>query len=133
MELGYADCGKFRRRMPVAPAGFLDTSVKSHGIDLSAVGLLPLGDRFTLFAGAGAFASRSRASYSSGGSVQLVDGRQEQTRTSTHWVFGVGAMYDFLPDLALRAEWARYDRLGDDLTGGRFNARTISVGIQWRF
>ena len=133
VELGFVDLGKYESHSTVSPPGFLDTSVKSHGIDLSAVGLLPLGERFTLFARAGAFASRTRASFSSGGSVRLIDGQQNQTKRSTHLVYGAGGTYDFTPNLGVRVEWARYDKLGDDFTGGEFAARALSAGVQWRF
>ncbi len=133
VEAAYVDLGKFAIRSTVVPAGFLDTSVKTRGADLSAVGLLPLGERFTIFGRVGAFAGRTKASYSSGGSVQLVDGVHGQSKSTTSVVYGLGATYDFTPNLGLRAEWARYDKLGNDLTGGEFNVRAISAGLQWRF
>ena len=133
VEAAYVDLGKIAIRSTVVPAGFLDTSVRTRGADLSVLGLLPLGERFVLFGRVGAFAARTKASYSSGGSVQLLDGRNEQSKSSTHLVYGLGGMYDFTPNLGLRAEWSRYDKLGNDLTGGEFNARTISAGAQWRF
>ena len=48
-------------------------------------------------------------------------------------VYGIGATYNFSPRLALRAEWNRYQKLGNDLTGGEFDARTLTAGIQYRF
>jgi OmpA-OmpF porin, OOP family len=133
VELAYADLGKFMIRSTVEPAGSLETSVRSEGAELSALGLLPVGERLTLFARAGAFAARTKASYSGGGSVRLVDGGQSQTRRSTQAVYGVGATYDFTPSLALRVEWSRYGKLGDEFTGGELDADVLSAGIQWRF
>jgi OOP family OmpA-OmpF porin len=133
VELAYADLGKSLIRSTVVPTGSLETSVRSEGAELSAVGMLPVGGRLALFARAGAFAARTKASYSGDGSVRLVDGQQEQTRRSTHAVYGAGATYDFTPNLGLRVEWCRYDKLGDEFTGGEHDARVLSAGIQWRF
>lgn len=133
VELTYVDLGKSSIHSTVVPTGLLDASVRTSGAELSAVGLWPLADRFTLFARAGTLAARTRASYSSGGSVRLIEGERNQTKRSTKLMYGAGATYDFTPNLGMRVEWSHYDKLGNDLTGGEFNARVLSAGIQWRF
>ena len=95
--------------------------------------MLPLGEQFTVFARVGAFAAETRASYSGRGSVLLFDGEQTQKKRSTNVVYGVGATFNFTPRFALRAEYNRYSKLGDDFTGGEFDTRTLSAGIQYRF
>ena len=133
VEAGYADLGKFTLRSSVTPPGSLDTTIRSRGADLSVVGFAALGERFTLFARAGAFAARTAASYSGNGSVALLEGQERQNKRSTGAVYGVGAMVLLFPNVEARLEWARHERLGDELTGGEFDADTITAGIQWRF
>ena len=133
VEVGYTDLGKFRLSSTVLPAGSLETSIRSDGPDISAVGLLPLNEGLQLFARVGGFNARTKASYASGGSVRLIDGGQEQTHRSTKAVYGVGVMYELTRNLGLRAEWTRYGNLGGALTGGEHDADAVSAGVQWRF
>lgn len=133
VELAYVDLGELRVRSVVLPAGTLDASVESRGADLSVLGLWPIGDRFTVFGRVGAFAARTRATYAATGSVELVDGGARQAHRSTRVLYGLGVMYQVTPRLAVRGDWAHYDKLGSDVTGGRFDIRTLSAGIVWRF
>ncbi len=133
VEAGFVDLGRTSITSTVLPAGSLDTRIRAKGFDVSAVGMLPLGEQFTVFARVGAFAAETRASYSGRGSVLLFDGEQTQKKRSTNVVYGVGATFNFTPRFALRAEYNRYSKLGDDLTGGEFDTRTLSAGIQYRF
>ena len=132
-ELGYDDLGKLRSATDVLPNGFLDSSTSTRGADLSILGMWPVWRQLSLMARAGAFAARTRTTYSSGGSVLLVDGATPQSRNNTRPVYGVGIIYDVSPRAALRAEWARYTKLGNAVTGGEFDDRTWSIGLQWQF
>lgn len=133
VELGYVDLGRYSMRTTASPPGVLDTSIKSEGADLSLVGMYPVWDRLQVFGRIGAFAARTRASYSGSGSVEVIEGAGSQSRHSTHAVYGLGVMYDFNQRLSLRGEWSRYDKLGSALTGGEFDASVWSAGLQWRF
>lgn len=133
VEAAYVDLGRTSINSTVLPAGSLETRIRAKGFDLSAVGMLPLGEQFGLFARVGAFAAETRASFSGRGSVILFDGEQTQKKRSTSVVYGVGATFNFTPQWALRAEYNRYSKLGDDLTGGEFDNRTLTAGIQYRF
>lgn len=133
VEAGYVDLGRTSIRSTVRPAGSLDTRIKAKGFDVSAVGMLPLGEQFTIFARLGAFGAETRASFSGGGSVVLFNGEETQKKRTTNAVYGIGATFNFSPRLALRAEWNRYQKLGNDVTGGEFDARTLAAGIQYRF
>ena len=133
VEAGYVDLGRTSIHSTVQPTGSLDTRIKAKGFDLSAVGMLPLGEQFMVFARIGAFAAETRASFSGSGSVALSSGEETQKKRTTGAVYGIGATYNFTPQLALRAEWNRYQKIGNDLTGGEFDAKTLTAGIQYRF
>lgn len=131
-ELGYTDLGRYSLSTTVLPAGRLDNRVKISGFDASVIGMLPLGERFALFGRVGAFAARTRASFSGSGSVQIFDGAGESTRRTTSALYGAGLTYDFTQNLGLRAEYTRYRRVGDDQTG-QYQPHTVTAGIQYRF
>lgn len=129
-ELGYVDLGRYELRSTVLPAGSLNSSLRSRGIDLSALGLLPIGERFTLFGRVGVLAARTRTSFSSSGSVVLIEGSESERSSGV--LYGVGGMADIAPNLALRVEYTEHRKLGDDLSG-EFKARTLTAGVQYRF
>lgn len=131
-EVGYVDLGRFELRSAVSPAGTFDSRMQIRGADLSVLGLLPVGERWTLFGRAGVLAARNRSSFSSSGSVRLLGNVGEESERSTGALFGVGAMAAITPNLDVRLEYTEHRKLGDDLTGD-FSARVASVGLQYRF
>lgn len=132
-EIAYVDLGRFELRSTVVPAGTLTNRIRSSGAELSVLGLLPLGDRWTVFGRVGVLAARTKASYSGDGSVFVNEGEGEQSQRSSGLVYGIGAMVDLTPRFGLRAEWNEFRKLGDELTGGEFDTRVVSAGLQYRF
>ncbi len=93
--------------------------MKTSGLNISAVGTIPLGSGFALFGKAGLFAWESEANDVTGGVP--FSGKEDGTDLS----FGIGASYDFTKNFAIRAEWERFKAVGDiDL---------LSVGIVYKF
>lgn len=131
-ELGYVDLGRYELRSTVAPAGTLDSSMRIRGADLSALGLLPIGDRFTLFGRVGVLGARTQSSFSSTGSVRLLGDSGNESERSSGVLYGAGVMADVASNLAVRIEYTEHRKLGDDLSG-EFKARSITAGVQYRF
>lgn len=132
-EIAYVDLGRFELRSTVVPAGTLTNRIRSSGVDFSVLGLLPVSERWTVFGRLGVLAARAKASYSGDGSVFINDGEGEQSKRTSGIVYGVGAMADLTPRLGVRVEYNEYRKIGDDLTGGEFDARVLSAGVQYRF
>lgn len=132
-ELAYVDLGRYQLRSTVLPAGTLTNRIRSSGAELSVLGLLPVGERWSLFGRLGVLAARTQASYSGEGSIFVNEGEGEQTKRTSGVVYGIGAMADLTPRFGLRLEWSEYRKLGDNLTGGEFDARVLSAGVQYRF
>ena len=132
-EVAYVDLGRFELRSTVVPAGTLTNRIRSSGAELSVLGLLPLGERWTAFGRLGVFAARTKASYSGDGSIFVNAGEGEQSKRTSGLVYGIGAMADLTRNLGLRVEFNEYRKVGDDLTGGEFDARVLSAGVQYRF
>ena len=133
VEAAYVDLGRFSFRTDVTPKGSLTGSTRIDGFELSAVGTLPLGGRFGLFARVGALSAQTRTSYTGGGSIETLIGGETQKRHSTELAYGAGAMYNINQNLSVRGEWSRYEKLGNILTGGRTDANLYSLGLVYRF
>jgi OOP family OmpA-OmpF porin len=133
VEAAYVDLGRVSFDTTVVPQGTLDGRTRIKGFELSAVGMLPLNDDFSLFARVGAFSADTKTSYVSSGSVELVTGAERQKERSTKLSYGAGATYKLTEHLDLRGEYARYTKLGNERTGGETDANVVSIGVSYRF
>lgn len=132
VEAGYGDLGRFEQRTDVLPLGSLRSTMRVTSADLSLLGLVPLGERWTVFGKVGAFEAKTKSSFSGSGSVSLFDNAGSMSNRKSGVVLGVGLMADVMPNLAVRAEYDYYRRLGDDITG-KFDVNTLMIGLQYRF
>jgi OOP family OmpA-OmpF porin len=133
VELAYVDLGRFSFRTDVQPTGTLAGRTRINGGEVSLVGRVPIGDAFAVYARAGVYSGRTRTDYAGTGSVIVIDGAERQSKRTTKPAYAIGASYDFNPHFGIRAEWARYDKLGNELTGGSTDANLVSVGATYRF
>jgi len=105
-------------------AGVVNTTLESDAWTLSALGILPLGDRFSLFGRVGVNfwnIDVSATGTGSGGTATASD-----SDDGTDWVYGVGATYSLTKNLGVRGEWERYDFDDGDVD-------LLSAGISWNF
>lgn len=101
-EVGYTNLGEFG-------------ATKVNAWELVGVGLFPLGNQFGIYGKLGGHHS------------EVKDGGSESGNGLT---YGAGVQYDLSPNLGLRGEWQRYDKLAgiSDL-----KSDVLSVGAVWRF
>ena len=101
-ELGYTNLGEFG-------------ATKVNARELVGVGLFPLGNQFGIYGKLGGHHSEVK-----GGGSESGNGL----------TYGAGLQYDLSPNLGLRGEWQRYDKLA-----GISDLKTdvLSVGAVWRF
>lgn len=125
VEAAYTDFGEATAHSVItAPsAGTVDVTAEVTSWTISALGILPLGDNFSLFARAGANFWDADLSATGTGSGSTAVSTSDD---GTDWVWGVGAAYSFTPNLGVRAEWERYDLDGSDI-------ELLSVGLSWNF
>lgn len=133
VEGAYTDLGRFRQRATVLPAGSLQNETRIDGPEINVVGMIPIWERLGAMVRVGAFNARVRSDFSASGSVQLIEGREQQRHRSTQAVYGAGLFYNVTPRVAARLEYARYDKLGESLVGGELDLRTWALGVQWMF
>ena len=113
LELGYANLGEANARGSLGTA-----SAEATALDLVGVGTLPLADRFSVYGKLGMYRGEVEARNSLGASA---------SDDGTELTFGFGALYDFAPNLAVRAEWQRYQ----DFTA--LDVTVVSIGVLMRF
>lgn len=125
VEAAYANLGEVSADVvTTAPvAGTANVQLENTAITLSALGILPLNDKFSLFARLGLNVWDTEVSASGSGSG---GGTYSDSEDGTGVVYGLGAAFHLTPNLNLRAEWERYDFDGSDLD-------FMSVGLGWSF
>lgn len=100
-------------------------STRAQGLNLSAVGRIPLGQQFSLFAKLGATYGRTRVSSALGSGVAA--GKDSGWGVG----YGVGASWDFAPQWSVVAEWERHDY--HFINQGKEGVDAASIGVRYRF
>jgi OOP family OmpA-OmpF porin len=132
VEGGYFDLGKFKFTANTAttvPAGTLDGSIKLNGLNLDAVGILPITQRFSAFGRVGLNVAEAKDSFAGTGLVNVL--RPNPSKRDTNYKFGAGLQYDFTDSLGMRLEAERY-RV-NDAVGNKGDVDLVSVGVVYRF
>jgi len=94
--------------------------IQNSGINLSAVGVVPLGQSFVVFGKVGMFLWYSEASDVTGGF------RFYSEEDGADLSLGLGASFALGPRVSLRAEWERFDMSNTDVD-------LVTVGFAFRF
>ena len=126
LEGGYFDLGKFKFSATTAPAGTLNGEIKLRGLNLDAVGILPITPKFSAFGRIGLQYARSEDSFSGTSAAN-----SSASKSAANYKAGVGVQYDFTPSLGMRGEWERY-RI-DDAVGNSGDIDLLSVGLVYLF
>lgn len=128
LEGGYFDLGKFEFNATTVPAGTLRGTLKTHGLNLDPVFILPLGERVSAFARAGITYGETRSRFASTGAVTSPAAGNEH---ELGYKFGLGAQYDITPRLGLRLEAERYQV--DEGAARHGGLDLFSAGLIYRF
>ena len=127
VEGGYIDFGKANYSgTSASTSNAASGSIKAQGVNVDLIGKLPLAQNVSVFGKAGLLFSSLNTEASVNG-VSISD--------TAHRVvpgIGVGVDYSLTRTVALRTEYERYYRLGNDSTG-KGDADLISVGANVRF
>lgn len=108
VEVGYTDLGS---------VDFPGGSLKGTAWNLSAVGSLPLGDYFSLFAKAG------------GARTEIKEPSFSQTKTGA--TYGAGGQFNITPAIGIRVSYDRYKVGGGTIP--EFNTNVTSIGALFKF
>jgi len=129
LEGGYFDLGKFSYGATTLPAGTLSGKFRVRGVNLDAVGILPITQQFSAFARAGVQYARTRDSFVGTGAVPFAFRRASES--DANYKVGLGLQYDFTQFLGMRVEAERY-RIHNGVSG-KDNIDVLSVGLVYRF
>jgi len=129
IEGGYFDLGRFGFTATTVPAGTLNGSIRLKGVNLDAVGILPINEKFSAFGRAGLNYAEAEDSFSGTGAVTVLN--PDPSKREANYKFGVGIQYNFTETLGMRAEGERY-RI-NDAVGNRGDIDLFSLGLLYRF
>ncbi|MET0378378.1 MAG: outer membrane beta-barrel protein [Spongiibacteraceae bacterium] len=129
LEGGYFNLGQFDFRADTLPAGGLRGDIELQGVNLDAVGILPLTDKFSVFGRVGANYAEAEDSFRGSGAVNVSD--PSSTERKTNYKYGAGLQYAFTDAMAMRVEAERY-RI-DNARGEAGDVDLFSVGLLYRF
>ena len=131
LEGGYFDLGRFGFTATTVPAGTLTGNIRLRGLNLDAVGILPVTEKLSVLGRVGVTNARARDSFSGTGAVNVPYPNANPSRRDTNYKFGVGVQYAFNDALAMRVEAERY-RV-NDAVGNKGDVDLVSVGLVYRF
>lgn len=129
LEGGYFDLGKFSFTANTLPPGALTGEIGVRGINVDAVGLWPLSERFTGFGRVGATYAETKDEFSGSGQVTVADSSLDER--DLQYKFGAGLQYDVTSALGVRLEAERY-RV-NDAVGNKGDIDLYSLGVIYRF
>jgi OmpA-OmpF porin, OOP family len=121
IEAGYTDLGKYSASRP---GGSGSTAIK--GFELSGIGSMPFGARFSLIGRVGVFRwNRDQSSSGTGGNFS-------QSKSGTDLTFGFGMRFNFTNNFSMRVQYQRYRDIGDTATNSS-DIDVISAGALFSF
>jgi len=142
IEAAWLDFGEARTHyaigVPNIGAATRDGRYRLSGAEISALGIVPIGDRATVYAKAGALFSQLK--YDESGLNQFGEpGSFSHTNRETKFLWGLGGSFELVDSLAVRVEWQRAEDIGErfaltDSGNGRFeHVDMATIALQWRF
>ncbi len=129
LEGGYFNLGQFGYTTTTSPLGRLNGNIKLQGVNLDAVGMLPLSEKFSAFGRVGLNYAQARDNFTSSGFVTVPN--PNPSKSQLNYKFGAGVQYDFTQALGMRLEAERY-RI-NDAVGNMGDIDLVSLGLVYRF
>ena len=127
VEAQFATMGESTIRYRGASGAIGTEKYKVSAMSVAAMGLLPLNNDFTLFAKLGPSYTNARSTFSN----RALGANTKSSRAGL--LLGAGAMYNLTDNLALRAEFENYSRVGEANKAGRSTVSMVSAGLTYRF
>lgn len=119
LEVGYMDLGK-----QSISAGAAAANARAHGYNVDLLGKVDIRDDVFVFGKAGFYWWGMHSTSTTYGTADD-DGFK--------FKYGLGLQYNATPEIGLRLEWERLDKLGFKGTTGQAGADLLTVGAQYNF
>lgn len=126
IEVAYNGLGRYKGTTTItapAPGSVAGGTWDTSAFSVAAVGTYPVVERFGLLFKAGLAATRLNASVSS----------FSKTETRVQPMFGVGAQFAATKAVGLRAEFERFQNVGDGSTTGQSAINMFTASLLYRF
>jgi OOP family OmpA-OmpF porin len=134
LDLALVDLGKAKYSGTFFNTPVTGGTVDIWGLNISAVGILPVSESFSVFGKVGVFAWEADAKDTTGGIPFST------SETGADFSFGLGMSYSFTKHWSVRFEWERFKVGGgeDAYTGqsnstGSAHVDLLSLGVAYRF
>lgn len=128
LEGGYFNLGKFDYALSTG-TGTAEGNIKIVGVNLDAVAILPVTEKFSLFGRLGANYAQVKDSFGSTGSISITNTNPK--KSDLNYKFGAGLQYAITDAVGIRLEAERY-RI-NDAVGNMGDIDLFSVGLTYRF
>lgn len=129
-EAGYIDLGKATYSASFS-GGSATVDWKSGGIDLAAVGTLPIDGQLSLLGKVGVIDAKTTGSWRSSGIGGLPTG--SVNKTALHPFIGLGATYALTQRTSLRGEYENFSGIGESHSTGSADVHVFSLGVSYLF
>lgn len=130
LEGGYFELGQFGYTATTVPAGTLIGTLKIKGINLDAVGILPINEKLSVFGRLGMQYAQVNDTFANTGAVATPQ-NASPSKNATNLKLGMGLQYNFNRSLAMRLEGERY-RI-NDAVGSKGDINMLSLGLVYQF
>jgi OOP family OmpA-OmpF porin len=134
-EFGYVDLGSIGYRAEGTVTDGVDTldaeavlGSSADGPVLSVLGILPIGERFSVFGRVGLALLNAKGTARI--TVDGEEGRASQSSQKSDPMFGVGVEYDLTKHFAIRLGWDRYLDVATENVAGDTDADLYSLGVR---
>lgn len=124
LEGGYIDFGK--TEFTSTGGSTAHGTVKAGGIDVAALGILPITENFSVFGKAGLVAAKVKSS------LDVTPPGDTKSNVVAPLV-GLGVSYKLSDNLDLRAEYDHVSKLGKSGTTDKLSSNMLSAGIAYYF
>jgi OOP family OmpA-OmpF porin len=131
IEAGYADLGEMNRDYADG-IGAVNIKSEADGFYFGPQISLPVTDAFSIFGKVGLFAWDVDEKVSASGAYAATNGLSASAH-GTDVYFGAGMAYAITDTLSVKAEWIRYNNVGDKDTTDSADVDFISAGLTFKF
>jgi opacity protein-like surface antigen len=136
LEVGYNDFGRISSDASVVVGGSTfagNAKIEATAFELTGIGSLPLGHQFSLYGKLGVYYAETKSSADiRQTTAPFASASASASDNNTNLTFGFGARYDIMRNIAVRAEWQRFSKVGSDSTG-KGDIEVLAIGGLYRF
>jgi len=131
VEGDYFNLGEFGFTANTTGGTYTGTG-KFQGLNLDAIGILPITEKFSAFGRVGYIYTETKDTFTgTGNGISVAAANPDPDKKAGNYKYGLGVQYDFTQALGLRVEWERY-RV-NDAVGNKGDIDMALIGLVYTF